>query len=88
MVEEIFHELSWEVRLSLVKIYIEDTPAACATDQLAMFKQITSKRIKKEILCDKMVLAVSEKCIYALYYNEMFYPADFFNTAAAVDKEL
>ena len=31
-----------------------------------------------------MVLAVSEKYISALYYNEMFYSAACWNTAAAI----
>ena len=43
---------------------------------------------KEELLRDKMVLAVSEKYIDALYYNEMLHYAARWNTAAVVDREL
>ena len=35
-----------------------------------------------------MVLAVSEKYIDALYYNEMFYSAECWNNADAFDREM
>ena len=53
-----------------------------------MYKQQTANISKEDILSDKAVLAVSEKYIDALYYNEMFYSAAFWNTAAAVEREL
>ena len=65
----IFHKLSDYMRVSLEKMCIEGAPVAHASGQLAMSKQRTTKKIKKELLCDKTVLAVSKKCIDALYYN-------------------
>ena len=53
-----------------------------------MYKQRTAKISKEELLCDKMVLAVSEKYIDALYYNEMFYSTACWNNAYAVDRDL
>ena len=49
---------------------------------------MTTKRRKEELLCDKTVLAVSEKYIDALYYDEMFYSVVCCNTADAVDTEV
>ena len=49
---------------------------------------MTTKRRKEELLCDKTVLAVSEKYIDALYYNEMFYSEACWNTAAVVDRDM
>ena len=76
------------MRVSLAKIYIYDALVACAADQLALSKQQTANIIKEELLRDKTVLAVSEKYIDALYYNEMFYSAACWNTAAAVDRKM
>ena len=53
-----------------------------------MSKQQTENRRKKDIHRDKTVLAVSEKYIDALYYNEMFYSTDCCNTAATVEREM
>ena len=58
-VERIFHELSEEMRVSLVNMYIEDAPAARAADRLALSKQVTTKRRKEELLRDKTVLDAS-----------------------------
>ena len=74
--------------MSLVEICIKDAPAARASDKLDLSKQRTSKISKEDLLHDKMVLAVSEKYIDALYYKEIFYSAACWNTAAAVDREL
>ena len=43
-VEEIFHEISEYMRLSLVKMCIEDFPSVRTDDQLAMSTQQTFKR--------------------------------------------
>ena len=43
---------------------------------------------KEDPLRDKTVFGVSEKYIDALYYNEMFYSAAYWNIAAAVDREM
>ena len=59
-----------------------------SADRFDLYKQRTSKIRKEELIRDKMVLAVSGKYIDALYYNEMFYSAVCWNTAAAVDREL
>ena len=71
--------------MPLVKICIEDAPALRASDRLALSKQQTANIRKEEILCYKTVLAMSEKYIDALYYNEMFHYAACWNAAAAGD---
>ena len=76
------------MRVSLAKIYIYDALVACAADQLSMSKQRTANISKEELLRDKTVLAVSEKYIDALYYNEMFYSAACWNTSSAFYREL
>ena len=38
-VEVIFHDLSEEMKMSLLKMYIDYAPEACAADRLAMSKQ-------------------------------------------------
>ena len=60
------------MRVSLAKICIEEDPEARASYRLALSKQQTAKRRKEEICRDKTVLAMSEKYIDALYYNEIF----------------
>ena len=85
-VEGIFHKLSEEIRVSLVKMCIKYVSVARASDLLALSKILTAKIRKEEILCDKTVLAVSEKYIDALYYNEMFYSMACWNTDTAVDR--
>ena len=67
---------------------IEDAPASRAAEKLALPFKKTVKRRNKELLCDKMVLDVSEKYIDALYYNVMFYSAEWWNTANAVDRDI
>ena len=48
-----------------------------------------TENISKEyLLSDKKVLAVSEKYIDELYYNDIFYSAACCNTAAAVDRNM
>ena len=58
-VEGIFHKLSEDMSVSLVKMCIEDAPAARAADRLALSKQQTAHRSKEKLLCDKPVLDVS-----------------------------
>ena len=60
----------------------------CAAGQFAMYKQQTEKRRKEEIFRDKTVLYVSEKYIDALYYNEIFYSVECWNTTAAVYRDM
>ena len=67
--EGIFHNISEKMRVSLVKMRIEDDPEAHATDRLDLSKQRSTKRRKEEFLRDKTVLAVSEGYIDAFYYN-------------------
>ena len=67
--EGIIHKFSEEMRVSLVKMYIEAETAARADDLLGLSKQQTAKRRREEIFRDKTVLAVSEKYIDALYYR-------------------
>ena len=45
-VEVIFHDLSAYMRLSLVKMHIEDAPVACADNILDLSKQQTAKKMK------------------------------------------
>ena len=58
--------------VSLVKMFYTYVSSASTSDQLALSKQRTSKRRKEELLRDNTALAVSEKYIDALYYNEIF----------------
>ena len=60
----------------------------CADDQLSLSKQGSAKRRKEDILRDKTVLAVSNKYIDVLHYDEMFYSAVCWNTDAAVEREM
>ena len=53
-----------------------------------MSKQQNTKRHEEELLFDKAVLAVSEKYIDALYYNEMLSSPACWNTAAVVDEDM
>ena len=71
-----------------MKMCIEDVPSAFSTDQLSLSKQRTENIRKEDLLPDKTFLAVSEIYIYTLYYNEMFYSAAVWNTAAAVDRDM
>ena len=59
-VEEILHDLSEEIRVSLVKICIEDAPSACVSRQISRAKQLNAKIRKEELLCDKTVLDVGK----------------------------
>ena len=61
--EGVFHKLSEELRVSLVKMCIEDAPEERAVDQLDMSIQLTANIRKEEILRDNMVLAVSENIL-------------------------
>ena len=87
-VEGIFYKLSEEMMVYPTKMCIEDLPAARTANQLDISKQLTENRRKEDLLRDKKVLDVSEKYIDELYYNEMFYSAAYWNTAAAVDREM
>ena len=86
--EGILHDISADMRVSLANMCIEDTPEPRYADQLALSKQLTIKISKEEILFDKTVLAVSEKYIYALYYNKVSYSAECCNIAAVFEREL
>ena len=61
--EGVFHKLSEELRVSLVKMCIEDAPEERAVDRLDMSIQLTANIRKEEILRDNMVLAVSENIL-------------------------
>ena len=67
--EGVFHKLSEELRVSLVKMCIEDAPEERAVDQLDMSIQLTANIRKEEILRDNMVLAVSENIL--MHYIKM-----------------
>ena len=53
-----------------MNISIEDAPSARTYDELALSKQLTYKRSKEYLLCDKTVLAVSENIL--MHYNMIF----------------
>ena len=75
------------MKVSLVNMCIYDASEARASDWLSLSKQRAAKIIKEELLHDKTVLAVSETYIDAVYYNNMFYSAAGWNTAAAVERD-
>ena len=82
----IFHELSEEMRVSLVNICIENAPAVRANYRLDISKHKTAEKRKEEILNDKTFLAVSENIL--MHYIMMIFSEACCNTADAVDREM
>ena len=70
-VKGIFHKLSEEMGVYLLKMCMDDALSARATGILALSKQQASNKRKEDLLRYNRFLAVNESFIIVLYSDEM-----------------
>ena len=85
----IFHRLSDEMRISLLKLATEDAPVTRKNDIRSHATQRAENQQKEELLRENIIMMkASEAFVDALYYHEMYGSAKCWRTADMVNCEL